>query len=169
MRNSCWCSLSQKKKTTPVLLPMNSNQQIVQPAVMFKLCEAFTSGGILGSNFWRVSCTVVSSSCKISYFQKVLSTTYPNSAVNHPRASVPHKEKKPKRSSHPTWTARGKKTIKYNLKRLFCRHSQMSFPQSVSSPTTPHNSDGPFPLDCIHGMVRGGANDGLGGPEEQWR
>lgn len=97
MRNSCWCSQSQKKQPA-VLLSMTSNKQIVQPAVTFKLCEAFiTSGGILGSNFWTVSYTVVSSSCKISYFQKVIYTTYPHSAVNHhPRASVPHKKKSQK-------------------------------------------------------------------------
>lgn len=40
---------------------------------------------------------MVSSSCKISYFQKVIYTTYLHSAVNHhPRASVPHKKKSQK-------------------------------------------------------------------------
>lgn len=47
MRNSCWCSQSQKEENPAVLLSVTSDNQIVQPAVTFKQCEAFiTSGGI---------------------------------------------------------------------------------------------------------------------------
>lgn len=126
-------SQKKKKKNHPaVLLSMTFNKQSAQPAVTFKLCEAFiTLGGILGSNFWTVLCTVVSSSCKISYFHKVIYTTYPHSAVNHhPRASVPHKKKSQKEAVIQLEQP-GKKTIMYNLKRLFCRHLQMSFPQKI--------------------------------------